>query len=167
MDRIRDVRPPGSPHAAYRNAPQVVDRMLSNAVAGPNSCLIWAGRTDRDNYGMTQVDSKTLRAHRVVYALLVEPLSSTTFIDHTCHNQDQSCPGGRDCLHRRCINPHHLEPVTNRENLLRSARSIAGANARKTHCTRGHPFNAENTYVLSNGGRRCRACTKARNAARS
>lgn len=166
MDRIREVRPPGSPHEAYRNAPQVAERILNKAVAGPGACLIWTGRVDRDNYGMTQVDNKTLRTHRVIYALLVGPLDSSTFIDHACHNQDRACPGGRDCLHRRCLNPYHLDKASNRENLLRSTRSIAGANARKTHCKRGHAFDDENTYVMANGGRYCRACARERYAAR-
>lgn len=31
-------------------------------------------------------------------------------------------------------------------------------NASKTHCPQGHPHDAENTYVMTNGGRRCRRC---------
>lgn len=31
-------------------------------------------------------------------------------------------------------------------------------NARKTHCKRGHPFSADNTYLRPEGGRRCRRC---------
>lgn len=165
MDRIRDIRPPGSPRAAYPNAPQVVERLLSTAVAGPSGCLIWTRRTDRDNYAATSVGGKTLRAHRVIYELLVGPVDRATVVDHACHNQDQACPGGRECLHRRCINPHHLDAATNRDNLLRSDRSIAGQNARKTHCKRGHAFDAENTYVMTNGSRACRACAKARYSA--
>jgi hypothetical protein len=35
-------------------------------------------------------------------------------------------------------------------------------NARKTHCKRGHPFTPENTYMSSDGKRRCRACIRPR-----
>jgi WhiB family transcriptional regulator, redox-sensing transcriptional regulator len=30
--------------------------------------------------------------------------------------------------------------------------------ASKTHCKRGHPFNADNTYYTPDGRRRCRTC---------
>jgi WhiB family redox-sensing transcriptional regulator len=34
-------------------------------------------------------------------------------------------------------------------------------NARKTHCKRGHPFDAANTYYAPDGQRRCRTCMRA------
>jgi hypothetical protein len=45
-------------------------------------------------------------------------------------------------------------------NVLRGL-TITGINARKTACHRGHPFNAENTYIGQRRGkptRSCRAC---------
>jgi hypothetical protein len=33
------------------------------------------------------------------------------------------------------------------------------AQSRQTHCKRGHEFTPENTYVTSQGGRSCRACS--------
>jgi len=33
-------------------------------------------------------------------------------------------------------------------------------NARKTHCKRGHPFDAANTYYAPGGQRRCRTCLR-------
>ena len=38
-------------------------------------------------------------------------------------------------------------------------------NAQKTHCPRGHEYNAENTIKGKVGGRQCRACGVARSAA--
>jgi hypothetical protein len=32
--------------------------------------------------------------------------------------------------------------------------------ASKTHCTRGHPYNAANTYYTRDGRRRCRICLR-------
>jgi WhiB family transcriptional regulator, redox-sensing transcriptional regulator len=32
--------------------------------------------------------------------------------------------------------------------------------ASKTHCKRGHPFDAENTYYTPDGRRRCRTCLR-------
>jgi WhiB family redox-sensing transcriptional regulator len=33
-------------------------------------------------------------------------------------------------------------------------------NARKTHCKRGHPFDAANTYYAPDGQRRCSTCMR-------
>jgi len=39
--------------------------------------------------------------------------------------------------------------------------------ASKTHCKRGHPFNAENTYYTPDGRRRCRTCLREAQAVRA
>lgn len=33
-------------------------------------------------------------------------------------------------------------------------------NKDKTHCPKGHPYSPENTYITTEGGRKCRACKK-------
>ncbi len=58
------------------------------------------------------------------------------------------------CRVRNCINPEHLEAVTQRENFLRGI-------AVKTHCKRGHEYSAENTRVYHRA-RHCRLCDKLR-----
>jgi hypothetical protein len=73
-------------------------------------------------------------------------------IDHVCHSEATDCDGGDTCIHRRCINPNHLEPVTPRENSRRTNK------ARKTHCVHGHLFDEANTHIRPNGTRRCRKC---------
>lgn len=42
--------------------------------------------------------------------------------DHLCHDPEV-CKLGDKCPHRSCCNWRHLEPVTNRENVLRGART--------------------------------------------
>jgi hypothetical protein len=49
-----------------------------------------------------------------------------------------------------------LEPVTQRENVLRGE-GTGARNARKTTCPAGHPYDEENTYDRGYG-RICRAC---------
>ena len=75
-------------------------------------------------------------------------------------------PDGMECLHgdgdpanNRVEN---LRWGTSSENTLDSVRHGTHANARKTHCKRGHEFTPENTYVSTNGGRRCRPCRRLR-----
>lgn len=55
--------------------------------------------------------------------------------------------------------------VQSRKALLRRMESQergASHNRRKQFCKRGHPFDAENTFIDRAGKRKCRACMKAR-----
>ena len=63
------------------------------------------------------------------------------------------------CRVRACVNPAHLEPVTLRENTLRSPSAPTAINARKTECLRGHAFTPENTWV-HRSRRCCRECKR-------
>ena len=62
-----------------------------------------------------------------------------------------------------CVNPDHLEIVTNKENILRGI-GITAINAKKTHCIRGHKLVKENLIIEKNGSRQCRICKNTRNA---
>lgn len=62
------------------------------------------------------------------------------------------------CRNPMCINPSHLEPVTQKENTLRGF-SVPAINARKTECKRGHPFTPENT-IIKKLGKACRICQR-------
>jgi hypothetical protein len=53
-------------------------------------------------------------------------------------------------------------------NVRWATRSEQAANRRsKTHCPAGHPYDQENTYIPSRGGRQCRACHRERARARA
>jgi hypothetical protein len=158
VDRIRDIQPPGNPHATLSNTTKLASHLLSRVAAGRNACLIWTGNIDEDGYGRGKREGKTGYAHRLSYAEFVGPIPDKMQIDHVCHSTDAACAGGSSCIHRRCINPAHLEAVTPRENSLRANNSFVSINARKTRCNSGHEFTPENTYVRTNGSRRCVAC---------
>lgn len=131
-------------------------REIDRYVVLPNGCWQWALKPNVRGYGQVERDGRNRRAHRYVYEALVGPIPEGMTLDHTCHNTDPSCPGGRACAHRLCVNPDHLEPVTDAENQRRGAR-------RKTH----YEFTPENTFIRANrnGWRECRACMNARSRA--
>ena len=108
-------------------------------------CWLWMGGTRR-GYGAFWYKGRTVQAHRVSYELYVGMISKDLDLDHTCRV-------------RHCVNPAHLEPVTNKENVLRGEGHTA-VNARKTHCPKGHPFTGPNLVLIS-GKRRCRQCKNA------
>lgn len=94
----------------------------------------------------------TRAAHRVAYEALVAPIAAGLQLDHLCRV-------------RRCVNPAHVEPVTQAENLRRGETITARAVA-ATHCPQGHPYSGENLYVNPEGHRHCRQCARDRNARR-
>jgi hypothetical protein len=118
-----------------------------------DGCWIWHGFVHaKKGYGHHGVDS----AHRFGYELLVGPIPAGLVLDHLCHNADPECPGGA-CIHRRCVRPDHLEPVSNRENILRGKGETA-RRARQTHCVRGHELAGHNVRI-NEQGRQCRRCS--------
>lgn len=132
-------------------------RLFGSVVAGRTGCIIWAAGTNNEGYGKLKINGVIRAAHRMAYELLVAPIPVGFHLDHLCHTRDTACPGGNTCRHRRCINPHHLEPVSGRTNILRG-RGPAAVNAVKTHCSRGHAYSESNTRIDRNGKRHCRAC---------
>lgn len=137
----------------------VLERMRAKMDPQPNGCIHWTGRISKEGYGYVGVKGTTKPTHRVAYEIAFGPIPEGAWIDHTCHNGDTSCSGGYTCLHRRCINPEHLEPVTPRENQHRSHLTAAS----RAECVHGHPFTQENTYLRPDGkGRHCRECIRAR-----
>lgn len=119
-----------------------------------------------DGYGQIDVSGKTTLVHRVAYEAMVGAIPDGLVVDHVCHNEDLSCAGGSTCIHRRCVNPRHLEVVTDEENKQRG-RSRTVLNVAKTRCPEGHAYSAENTLVHRRKDgrtfRRCRTCHRIRN----
>lgn len=70
------------------------------------TCWIWMGSKDWQGYGQFWIQKKLFPAHRWSYERLVGPIPVGLQIDHLCRTTS-------------CVNPSHLEPVTQRENVLR------------------------------------------------
>lgn len=110
-------------------------------------CVLWRGPDSGQGYG-GYFDGEQLHvAHRFAYQVQKGAIPEKYDVDHLCKN-------------RRCVNPYHLEAVPHRVNTLRSD-SVAGINARKTHCPAGHELAGENLAVV-NGRRRCKTCVRQR-----
>lgn len=137
-----------------------VERVLARAVPAWGGCIIWTGSTS-EGYGRIGDSGANKQTHRVVYETLIGPIPAGLQLDHLCHTESATCAGGVQCLHRRCVNPLHLEPVTVPENNRRSLNPI-NKNILKTHCAQGHEYTKENTYRASTGQRVCRECQRIR-----
>lgn len=75
----------------------------------PKDCWPWNGKVNkRTGYGHKQLGGKTLLAHRWVYSIFIGHIPEDMVIDHLCSN-------------RSCVNPAHLEAVTQSTNCRRGA----------------------------------------------
>jgi hypothetical protein len=129
---------------------RIVIRFWRHVTAGEtDECWEWAASTAGGGYGRFRVSPlrKSFLAHRVSYELHVGPIPEGLQIDHLCRN-------------RACVNPEHLEVVTNRVNTLRGV-GLTAQNIAKTECPAGHPYDEGNTAVYA-GSRICRTCVRER-----
>lgn len=118
-------------------------------------CWIWQLAIRDNGYGAAHVpgEFRQMTAHRFMYVERFGPISDDLVVDHLCRV-------------RSCVNPDHLEAVTQRENVMRGV-GLCAVNARKTHCLRGHEFTELNTRIdPTTGKRRCRACARGERARR-
>lgn len=124
-DRIRNqltsVSQPNSAPAQFFDRRMPFERFWARVIPEPNSnCWLWLGPTNK-GYGLVNApwtDIELARAdqglpmrrprtpvaaHRWAYAVLVGPIPRGLHLDHWCRV-------------RCCVNPAHLEPVTQAEN---------------------------------------------------
>lgn len=107
-----------------------------------NTCWLWTAWNNGTGYGLFKLDYKTsVLAHRLSYEMAKGKIPKGLVIDHLCSTT-------------LCVNPSHLEAVTQKVNIRR------GKNARRaqTHCKYGHELYGINLYVRKDGKRACKAC---------
>jgi len=119
-----------------------------NGIGPELTCWLWSGRVDGFGYGHFKSQGHSLKAHRVAWVLKRGAIPEGLTLDHLCRNP-------------RCVNPAHLELVSNKENILRGE-SFSAVNAAKTHCKRGHELSGENIWRRINGKRDCKLCAQER-----
>ena len=114
-------------------------------------CWIWQGAKGARGHGLFRINNADgsfgmIGSHRFSYQEIIGPIPYGLVLDHVV------------CGNPSCVNPSHLEPVTNSENTRRR-------HALTTHCKRGHEFTSDNTrYRLSSGvqSRICKTCSRQR-----
>lgn len=119
-------------------------------------CWNWGACILKNGYGQTYWNGKRDYAHRVSYQIYKGEIPDGLVIDHLCRN-------------KACVNPEHLELVSQSENVLRGWR-LAHQNGvpvkynPRPSCTRGHLFVPENIKLKSRNKylfRMCRICNRA------
>lgn len=140
----------------------IISTRFWSKVDTSGDCWEWLGRRGADGYGRFDAPEGdtwcSWLAHRYAWrdAHLELPDGLVLVLDHLCRN-------------RGCVNPKHLEVVTRGENVRRGEPGrVWGATQRaKTHCPKGHAYDAENTYIRNSRGYRAyRACDRDKKARR-
>ncbi len=126
-----------------RKTPPLERFMKKIRTDASTGCWIWIAGIKSEGYGGFEKE----RAHVVAYKLFKGQIHPGLVIDHLCRNHS-------------CVNPQHLEAVTQQVNVLRGE-GIAAKRARQTHCVNGHEFSSDNLYIYR-GYRFCRICRKAK-----
>lgn len=101
-------------------------------------CWRWRGRKDRDGYG---THSGQGSAHRMVYEAERGPIPEGMMLDHRCRRRD-------------CVNPNHLEPVSQSTNERRKRWSHR---TKLKTCKAGHDLY-EHGRRTPEGGHVCCLC---------
>lgn len=121
-----------------------------DASTGIDDCWLWIGRLSAKGYGAVSMPGtgRHRPAHRWVWEAVNGPVPDDLVMDHRCRT-------------RACVNPAHLEPASNRDNIVRGIGPTA-VNAHASHCVNGHALNETNTYDRPDGKRDCLDCKRER-----
>jgi hypothetical protein len=125
------------------------EKIFFDTVSG---CWLWTAKTSKSGYGDFWNGVEMVRAHRWAYEQFFGMIPEDLVLDHTCRT-------------RCCVNPSHVRPVTQAENVhAKGSEALAAANSVKTQCPRGHALVGENLIkaLVDRGERGCRACNNAR-----
>lgn len=122
---------------------------IRNRVKIVDGCWLWPTKSS-DGYvsiymGGGKAHPVVVMAHRLSYEMAKGPIPTGLVLDHLCRNPS-------------CVNPDHLEPVTQRTNILRGT-GITARLASAKKCVNGHVFpSCQSEYYASRGWRLCAIC---------
>lgn len=145
--KTREVRYPQKINKRFIGL-TIVDRIFGLVGDVIDDCWLFEGSRTRGYGKIRRFRGSMAYAHRVMYEELVEDIPEGLVLDHLCRVPN-------------CVNPDHLEPVTQLENITRGLGTAPALEAlrNKTHCKHGHEYTEENTYRHpQTGARNCKAC---------
>lgn len=119
------------------------ERFWAKVRPAHGTCWEWTGSRTKDGYGRFHWNGRLVQAHRLAYETLIETIQPPELkSDHLCRNPS-------------CVNPLHIEPVTNAENCRR------GKLLNRETCRKGlHPWAPP--FEMVGDRRTCLTCFRER-----
>lgn len=119
--------------------------MSQTNIINKDECWLWGGTIDRNGYaiilGGPPKGMYRYYGHRLMYEIYRGKIPKGLVLDHLCRVP-------------RCVNPEHLEAVTQMENVRRGKEGRISS----MHCPNGHLLVGTSVYFDKDGFRRCRPC---------
>ena len=121
---------------------EAVERYFWTKVNKTDTCWLWTDSLNNGGYAFFTCGGEHYSAHRYSYELRNGPILDGFTIDHLCRV-------------RHCVNPDHLEVVSQYENTARGE-----GHGHETYCPQGHLYSGKNLYITPDGSRQCRICRR-------
>lgn len=96
-------------HGARGRKRNNLESILDRYVVDEKNCWIYTGSKDKHGYGIFYYQQASYKAHRISWILKNGEIQDRKVLDHLCKNKS-------------CINPDHLEAVSQMENVMRHER---------------------------------------------
>ncbi len=138
----------GDPRHGTKTHPASISERFWSKVRDVGGCWVWTAAIRKtDGYGVFNAMGKIVPAHRYAYEEMRAEVPPGLVLDHLCRN-------------RACVNPWHVEPVTDAVNIARGQAPTILLRA-SGKCKRGHELSPRS------GGQYCLTCNATRMRNRS
>ena len=123
------------PTKSFEDLPEKIQQRI--VINKRHGCWIWDpkrqwdGRLSslEDNYGRTSFEGRSWAVHRLIYTLLGGVIHPEAVLRHQCHR-------------KRCCNPEHIIPGSNRQNYFDSPRKVRRGKKRHLGVLRAQQFKS-------------------------
>lgn len=126
----------------------IADSFEEQSSPEPNTgCHLWLRARTSQGYGHFSIDGRLVLAHRHAYERAKGPIPAGMVIDHRCRQ-------------RLCVNPRHLEAVSDFENVWNRGRGMKQTAWQTGVCLRGHAVGPSRRNPGGTKRTRCVECER-------